>query len=278
MADTSKPEIVSTSETFTEIDGEWGYGYTVVIYRMGKAFYRGQSHARYRSEKDVNLEDIYESTLIPTAQLHPVFPPHFTQSPEPIPQHCYLKQPKLLLYEPSCPSGLSDLMLQEATTWETLIRYPHPNIVKYYGCQVQDNRITGLCFAKHHDTLMSRVNPGHFGKRHFDATKRPLKDLKSFLEGVEKGLKHLHSLGLVHNDLNPANIMFATENDETPIIIDFGSCRPVGHSLQNVGRTPEWHDPDVRTSVPTNDTDALNEIAEWLSLKENKSYKLELFC
>ena len=99
----------------------------------------------------------------------------------------------------------------------------------------------------------------------------------SFLEGVEKGLKHLHSLGLVHNDLNPNNIMFATKEDETPIIIDFGSCRPIGHSMENVGRTPEWHDPAVKTCVPSNDTDALNEIAEWLSLKENKRYKLELF-
>lgn len=124
---------------------------------------------------------------------------------------------------------------------------------------------------------MSRVNPGHFGKRHFDASQRPLKDVKSFLEGIEKALKHLHSLGLVHNDINPANIMFASEDDETPIIIDFGSCKPVGHPVQNAGRTPEWYDPSVLTSLPSNDTDALNEIAEWLSLKEDKSYKLELF-
>ncbi|KAF7505936.1 hypothetical protein GJ744_012378 [Endocarpon pusillum] len=82
MADNSKPEFVSTSETLTEIEGEWGYRYTVVIYRMGKAFYRGKSHARYRSQKDLDLEDIYESTLIPTAQPHPIFPKHFTQSPE----------------------------------------------------------------------------------------------------------------------------------------------------------------------------------------------------
>lgn len=278
MADNSKPEFVMTTEMFTEIEGEWGYRYTIVLYRVGKAFYRGLSHVRYRSAKDVSFEDLYESTLIPPAHLHPSFPQHFTKAPEPIPQHYHLKQPALILYEPSCPSGLSDLMLQEATTWETLRRFPHPNIVKYHGCQVQDNRITGLCFAKHHDTLLSRVNPGHSGKRHFDASKRPLKDVESFLEGVEKGLKHLHSLGLVHNDLHPANIMFATEEDETPIIIDFGSCRAIGHSMENVGRTAEWHDPAVSTSVPSNDTDALYEIAEWLSLKENKSYKLELFC
>lgn len=169
-------------------------------------------------------------------------------------------------------------MLQEATTWKTLIHSLHPNIVKYHGCRVQDGRITGLFFTKYHDTLASIVNPGHSGKRHFDASKRPLKDVKSCLEGIEDGLKHLHSLGLAYNNVNPADIMFATEDDETPIIIDFGSCRTIGSSLQDVRRTPEWYDPNVLTSLPSNDTDALNEFAERLSLKKDKSYKLELFC
>ena len=72
---------------FTEIEGEWGYRYTVVLYHVDKSLYRGESHARYRSEKDVSFEDIYESTLIPTAQLHLIFPQYFTQAPEPTPQH-----------------------------------------------------------------------------------------------------------------------------------------------------------------------------------------------
>jgi serine/threonine protein kinase len=277
MADAAQPEILSTAERFTEIEEEWGFESSTVVYRLGKAFYVGRSHVRYRSKEEVEFGDLYQSTLIPAAQIHPIFPQHFTRAPDHLLAQHYFKQPRLLLYEPSCPTYLGDLLLEEATVWETLIQSPHPNIVKYHGCQVQDGRITGLGFDKHHDTLMSRVNPGHFGKRHFDASQRPLKDVKSFLEGAEKALKHLHSLGLVHNDINPANIMFASEDDETPIIIDFGSCKPVGRPLQGVGRTPEWYDPSVLTSLPSNDTDALNEIAEWLSLKEDKSYKLEMF-
>ncbi len=278
MSDTPKREILATSERFAEIDGEWGHESTIVLYRMGKAFYLGRSHGRYSSREEVNFNDIFESTLIPSADISPIFPEHFTRAPDPLPRLCYLKEAHPMSYEPSQPKVLGDLMLQEATTWETLKHSPHPNIVKYHGCQVRDGRITGLCFPKYHDTLLSRVNPGHSGKRHFDASKRPLKDVKSCLEGIGKGLKHLHSLGLVHNDLGPANIMFATEDDETPIIIDFGSCRPIGHSLQGVGRTPEWYDENVLASLPSNDMDALHEIAEWLSLKKNKSYKLELFC
>jgi serine/threonine protein kinase len=189
-----------------------------------------------------------------------------------------VKKPRLIFYDDSRPTALGDSLLQEATIWETLIHPPHPNIIKYYGCHVEDGRITGLCFAKYHESLLERVNPGSSGKQRFDASQRPVKDLPKLLQGIEKGLEHIHSLGLVYNDLNPANIVFATKDDETPIMIGFGSCRPIGHSLKEVGRTPEWYDPEVSTSVRSNDTDALNELAEYLSLKPNKNFKLEIFC
>jgi serine/threonine protein kinase len=276
MGDAAQPEIISMSERFTEIEGEWGYEFTTVLYRMGRAFYPGRSHVRYRSKEEFDFQDLYQSTLIPAAQVHPVFPQHFARVPDCLLAQDHLKEPRLLLFEPSCPTYRGELLLQEATIWETLVQSPHPNIVKYHGCQVLDGRTTGLCFDRCDDTLMSRVNPGHFGKRHFNISERPLKYVKSLLEGIERALNHLHSLGLVHNDINPANIMFASEDDETPIIIHFCSCRTIGCSLQDVGRTPERYDPGVLTSLPSNDTDALNEIAEWLSLKKDKSYKLEL--
>ena len=109
---------------------------------------------------------------------------------------------------------------------------------------------------------MTRVNPGHSEKRPFNPIKRPLKDVKSLLADIERGLKHLYLLGLVHNDINPSSIMFATENDETPIIISFSSCTAIGHSTQNVGRTLEWYDKKVLAACPSNDTDALYEIGK----------------
>jgi hypothetical protein len=83
-------------------------------------------------------------------------------------------------------------------------------------------------------------------------------------------------LGLVHNDLTLASTIFAKKDDETPIIVDLGSCRTVGHSTQDWGKTPEWYDANVLTLLHSDDTDALNEIAEWLSLQQNKSYKSEV--
>jgi tRNA A-37 threonylcarbamoyl transferase component Bud32 len=66
---------------------------------------------------------------------------------------------------------------------------------------------------------------------------------------------------LVHNDINPSNIML--DGDEG-IIIDFGSCRRVGESVEDAGRTYEWYDESVETARPQNDLDALEEIRMWL--------------
>jgi serine/threonine protein kinase len=123
---------------------------------------------------------------------------------------------------------------------------------------------------------MARVNSGQHGKRWFDAAERPLKDVDLCLESIKKGLQHLHSLTLVHKDLNLSNIMVPTEEDDTAIIIDFGSCRPIGESIENVGRTMERYDQEVLTSLPSNDTDALDEITEWL--RNGKNFKYEMWC
>lgn len=59
-------------------------------------------------------------------------------------------------------------------------------------------------------TLYERVDPGHLSKWDSGASGRALVDegIKESLDGVLSGIKHLHSLGLVHNNITPANIMF----------------------------------------------------------------------
>jgi serine/threonine protein kinase len=275
MSEVLEPQIMFTAEKFSTVDGVLKYHLNTVLYRLGEAFYVGSSRVRYRSKEEVNFEDIFDSVLIPEDHLSCPFPEHFTRAPDPLPSNCYVKRPFPLLYNLAAPNALGDSLLEEATIYENLVHHPHPNIAKYYGCQVKNNRVTGLCFVKYHESLMKRVNPGHNGKRWFDATKRPLKDMKLCLDGIGKGLEHLHSLGLVHNDLNPSNIMFPSEDDDTPIIIDFGSCKSIGDSI-DVGRTEEWYDEKVTTSLPSNDTDALNEITEWL--RNGKNFKFEMWC
>jgi hypothetical protein len=54
------------------------------------------------------------------------------------------------------------------------------------------------------------------------------------------------------------------KEDGTLVIIDFGSCRKVGESLESTGRTYGWQDPDVRTALEKNDLDAFRELQTWL--------------
>lgn len=109
---------------------------------------------------------------------------------------------------------------------------------------------------------MQRVNPGSFMKRESRSARDETKDYSGVLEGVERGIRHLHSLRVVHNDINPSNIML--DDADVAIIIDFESCRRVGENLEGVGRTYEWYDEKIQQSLPKNDLDALEEIHIWL--------------
>lgn len=90
---------------------------------------------------------------------------------------------------------------------------------------------------------MKEVNPRGLMKRKLRSTRQLTEDYSCVLAGIEGGIKHLRSLGLVHNDINPSNIMI---DDHRAIIIDFGSCRSVGESLKDVGRPYEWYDEKVQ--------------------------------
>lgn len=108
---------------------------------------------------------------------------------------------------------------------------------------------------------MQEVNPGSLMKRKLRSSRQVTKDYSRVLTGIKDGIKHLHSLGLVHNDINPSNIML---DGDRAIIIEFGSCRKLGQSLEGVGRTYEWYDEQVQQSSFENDLNALEEICIWL--------------
>lgn len=56
-------------------------------------------------------------------------------------------------------------------------------------------------------------------------------------EDVERGVHHLHALGLVHGDVNPSDIM-EDKSCNRAVLADFDSCRPVGERLGPQG----WDD------------------------------------
>jgi serine/threonine protein kinase len=146
------------------------------------------------------------------------------------------------------------MVLNEARTCELILRRnPHPNIAKYLGAYVEDQRITGLCFEKYEVTLAERLTNGP-----------EISDSEHFLRGIEQGIKHLHGLRLVHNDINLYNIMITSDNQ--PVIINFDSCRFVGDPLGVKVGTQEWARPSATIAEEENDFYGPAKIAERMGI------------
>lgn len=105
---------------------------------------------------------------------------------------------------------------------------PHPNIVKYHGCRVRRGFITAI--------VLERVEGETLWKYALDGGKV---DKAPFMAALRSAIVYLHSVvGVAHNDLNPSNIMVG--KDRMPVLIDFGSARPLGCKMGFSVGTPGW--------------------------------------
>lgn len=253
-------EILNSAQRFVLQDGSLKFSYTHVLLRLGRVIYSGQSHAR-RNGNDFSMDDITNLQPIPYESYMPPLPPDCTVVADA--KDYYIKSPNLMSFDPG--ADLTIFILQELEVGEALRRHPHPNLAAYHGCVVSDERISGLCFERYPESLMTKVNPGNLGK---NALLRSAKNQEAranaarYLPGIKQGIQHLHSLGWIHNDLNPSNIMI-TEKD-IPVIIDFDSVRSPGMGLDQTKRTHGWFDPRVSVAQASNDLDALAELQVWL--------------
>ena len=252
-------EIIQSSEAFKFAGNKLEFDCVKGIVRYNQIVYFGKWKDRRCPPR--SLSELYDVKPVKTDDRGPAVQPSWTVASE---QGYYIKTPSLFDY-----AGTLDLerqILREVETCEILGNHPHPNIASYGGCRETRGRVSGLCFKRYVSTLASKVNPRHLNKSAFLLSGRSHVDdtMRAQLDGVLGGIHHLHSLGLVHNDITPANIML--EEDGTWVIIDFDSCRHVGEVLRGTGvkRTYGWHDPDVTVSSEKNDLDALDELRVWL--------------
>ncbi|KAK4151939.1 kinase-like domain-containing protein [Chaetomidium leptoderma] len=252
-------EIIQSNEAFRVVGNKLEFDCVKGIVRYNSSVYFGKWQDR--RHPPLSLSELYAVKRVETDGRGPEVQPSWTVASK---QSCYIKTPSLFDY-----AGAPDLerrILREVETCEILRKHPHPNVASYRGCLETLGRVSGLCFKRYVSTLAGKVNPQHLNKSAFLLSGRPLVEdtMKAQLDGVLGGIQHLHSLGLVHNDITPANIML--EEDGTWVIIDFDSCRHVGEVLRDTGtkRTYGWHDPDVTVSSEKNDLDAFFELRAWL--------------
>ncbi|KAF2219958.1 kinase-like domain-containing protein [Elsinoe ampelina] len=164
----------------------------------------------------------------------------------------YVKRPKMTWYDDLAGSGvIAQLLMDEIKVTEVISKHPHPNLIGYHGCLLRRGFIAGLVLDKYHTTLEKHVND----------KKLPI-DIGSIMAGIKAGVQHLHSLGLAHNDINPMNILL--DEEQRPIIIDFGSCKAFGEELLSAG-TPGWVEDELCcTSLPQSDDYGIAKIRSWL--------------
>jgi serine/threonine protein kinase len=242
-------EVCEQKEAYVENGGELTFSHTKVILREGGQYYYAITGRRYHSAADVNLAEL-SIVSIPTSQIWPPFPHHYTRVPEPLLRDCHIKGPSLIHYgDTKASTDVASLLLEEAEVCEVLRTHPHPNIAQYLGCRVIDGRITGLCFVHYGENLSEWVKNGH------------ALDIDACLEGIKDGIKHLHGLGLVHCDINPTNIVM---NREEPVIVDFDSCRPMGERLGLKAGTKGWTREDLTSAQQEIDDDGILKIQHWL--------------
>lgn len=197
-------EIVESSQAFTEEGDDLAFSHTMVILKEGDQFFYATTKSR---KVDVSTLD---PKPIPTSQIFPLFRDGLAKAPEPLPIDCYVKRPNLLNYgDTEASSNISSLILHEVEICEILRQRPHQNIARYLGCTVDaQERITGLCFARYTKRLWESASEDN-----------PSLDRDLCLVQIESGIQHLHGLGLVHNDINPFNIMMDAEINRSSLTL-----------------------------------------------------------
>ncbi|KAF2789403.1 hypothetical protein K505DRAFT_352610 [Melanomma pulvis-pyrius CBS 109.77] len=163
----------------------------------------------------------------------------------------FIKRPKLLcLNNKEETQLLPQMLLKEAKVLEFLKQHYYPNLIRCHGCTINRGCITGISLQKHQITLQYRLKKGSTSF-----------DIVGCMQDIRAGVKHLHSLGFAHNDLNPMNI--ALDSNDDPINLDFGSCRRLGEQLLSAG-TYGWIEDDFTTSAQRHDEFAMDRIEVWL--------------
>ncbi|KAI0454380.1 kinase-like domain-containing protein [Xylaria acuta] len=166
--------------------------------------------------------------------------------------NAYIKRPGLNCYESMKGTNyVPKSVLDETTIMEQVSKTPHPNIIKYHGCRVKRGRITAVVLELLDQTLTQFKSDGKLQSLNKD----------KFVAALQSAVDYLHSMGLAHNDINPDNIMV---RDGMPILIDFGSCAPVGQRLQSLG-TSGWYEELFFTSQFKHDIYSMGKLNEWLS-------------
>jgi serine/threonine protein kinase len=201
--------------------------------------------------------------LIDFTKLYPRYDPSFMTAT--YRNNGYEKKLDLLALGPRLfDSSIAMVTLREIKIGEILRQNPNPNLSVYGGVIVNENNlVSGLVFDRYDMTLGDLVN----WRDQFDG--------KACIHAVEKGLKHLHSLGYIHFDLKPENVFYSCR-DKRFVLGDFDASQRIGTRLQLKYGAEGWRPrivPGDDIAHPDCDWYGLKVLKFWLKKKGNGKAK-----
>lgn len=228
-----------------------------------------ENGAVYVAERPERMPDYEtcEGTQLPKEVMRAAYHEGLTAAPDPLPDNVFVKTP-IVLGESWSKGDHGARLLHEAEIMDLLNRKQHTNICEYLGVVREGQYFTAICVRRYDITLKQAVDEAMVFDR-----KRLLRGL---LAGVEVShlcyesssnllkpvsAQFIHSIGLIHNDLNPENIML--DKQKNAVIVDFGSCRRRGEIGPQEG-THNWYLPSAMVSHKANDYRALLLISKFL--------------
>lgn len=113
-----------------------------------------------------------------------------------------------------------------STEISLLIEAAHKNIVEIY-----DHGEVDTSKGKYHYYIMKYVRGAQSAHEYF-RQERTDEQLLNVMEQVALGIKHLHSLSIVHLDIKPENILVSADGDA--LLSDLGSARKIGKTAEEV--------------------------------------------
>ncbi|KAK1973573.1 serine/threonine-protein kinase-like protein [Colletotrichum cereale] len=247
-------QILSCNQVWKDDNDDSVFDHRMVVLRRGEQYFFGRDPRR---KGDIDPAQM-SLERIPITHIRAPFSADLTRAPD-LPldlKDIFIKEPNLLSYgncSPTQRQTFFEPQLQEAHIYEQLRQHPHPNIGIYHGCVVRDGRIEGLCLERYDRTLADLLREGALG---YDQK-------RAYLQDVKRGVAHLHSLKLVHGDLNPSNIMVDSQANKA-VITDFDSCRPVGQLMGDKAGTTGWGSVDPQVAELEHDRTALQRIEEYV--------------
>ncbi|KAI9366074.1 kinase-like domain-containing protein [Zopfochytrium polystomum] len=129
----------------------------------------------------------------------------------------------------------------------------HPNVIRYFYQETTDKFMyiaLELCPSSLYDVIENPTSEWH------SQIRLKLKPRTTIGE-IMSGLRHLHSLKLVHRDIKPQNILVGEYNPKTNehprvLISDFGLCKRLAddqssfhHTFNTLGGTIGWRAPET---------------------------------